>query len=309
MKTSTKLQNFKYAHLEFDLNKILFAPDDKGVIQYEQWKSIPDYEGSYEVSSFGRIKSFKKVNTIILKILTNKDGYTTAKLVKDKKKKTFRVHQLVVLAFFVEKPKGNKIVIDHKNGVRNQNYIWNLQVISQRLNSSKDQKGRASKYVGVGFYKRTGKWTSRIRLGKKELFLGYFDSELEASKRYQEALAEIKEKGSYEVDRKPPSSKYKGVHRSGNRFMAVLGETYLGTFETELEAYQYKLKQEERKKNGLEIETIKAVGGNYIKSRKNKFKGIYKRGKKWVLQINGKYIGTYETQKLALQKKNEILNN
>jgi len=45
-----------------------------------------------------------------------------------------------------------------------------------------------SKYVGVSFSKRGGRWVAQISFNKKKKHLGYFDTELEASNVYQKEL-------------------------------------------------------------------------------------------------------------------------
>ena len=79
----------------------------------------------------------------------------------------------------------NKIV-DHINGNKLDNRKSNLRICTQRQNawnSIKKELGVSSKYKGVHFYKRTGKWQSSIQAGKR-LHLGFFDTEKEAAKAY-----------------------------------------------------------------------------------------------------------------------------
>lgn len=85
----------------------------------EVWRDIPNYEGFYQVSNFGRVKSVKRVvvrrngttNTCqekILKLNTNK-GYYYISLFKNGIGKTFGVHQLVLHAFVGVQEKGLEV--------------------------------------------------------------------------------------------------------------------------------------------------------------------------------------------------------
>ena len=69
----------------------------------EEWRDIKGYEGLYQVSNLGRIKSLKsnygRPRIKILKLKKRKDGYIEINLHKNGVIKTFRVHQLVARSF------------------------------------------------------------------------------------------------------------------------------------------------------------------------------------------------------------------
>ena len=69
----------------------------------EIWKDIPGYEGLYQVSNFGRVKSFKNKTEKILKLSICSHGYYVITIRTYKK---IRVHQLVAMAFLNHKPNG-----------------------------------------------------------------------------------------------------------------------------------------------------------------------------------------------------------
>lgn len=100
----------------------------------EVWRDIPNYEGFYQVSNFGRIKSVKRViirrngtkNTCqekVLKLNTNK-GYYYISLFKNGVSKTFGVHQLVLRAFVGVQDKG--IEVRHLDNNPFNNRLENL---------------------------------------------------------------------------------------------------------------------------------------------------------------------------------------
>lgn len=110
----------------------------------EVWKPIIGYEGLYEVSNKGRVKSLsRKVTggakgyfrlapeTIRKPFLTN--GYEKVDLWKDNKKKIFRVHRLVAQAF-IENP-NNYLEINHINGIKTDNRVENLEWCTAQQNT------------------------------------------------------------------------------------------------------------------------------------------------------------------------------
>jgi hypothetical protein len=164
--------------------------------QNEIWKDIPNYEGYYQVSNHGRVKSLSRFvknkyegltywKERILKP-TLSSGYYVIKLLKEQKK-IIKVHQLVAIAFLNHKPCGMLLVVDHINNIKTDNRLDNLQVITNRKNLSKDKNG-TSKYTGVSWSKRYNKWESNIYINGKNIFLGHFESEKEASIIYQKKL-------------------------------------------------------------------------------------------------------------------------
>jgi len=94
----------------------------------ELWKDVVDYEGLYQISSFGRVKSLKRKGCKedrILKPGDNDDGYFCVILCKDGKRKTCKIHRLVGTAFL--EPVDGCDTIDHKNRDRTDNRVENLR--------------------------------------------------------------------------------------------------------------------------------------------------------------------------------------
>jgi hypothetical protein len=154
----------------------------------EVWKSIPNYEGLYEVSSLGRVKSLY-INRCLNPYISAR--YYCVGLSKNGVQKNKRVHQLVAEMFLNHTPCGMKLVIDHINGNPLDNKVENLQLISQRQNISKMNGNFSSKYLGVSWDKNSNKWTAKININQKQYHLGLFNCELAASQAYQNKLKEI----------------------------------------------------------------------------------------------------------------------
>lgn len=105
----------------------------------EEWKSIPGYEGLYEISNHGRVKSYqycKKQGTHerILKPVQQQTGYYFVNLFKDRKMKTIAVHRLVA-ENFISNP-DNLPVVNHKDETRTNNYVENLEWCTHAYNLS-----------------------------------------------------------------------------------------------------------------------------------------------------------------------------
>lgn len=171
----------------------------------EIWKDIPGFEGYYQASNLGRIKSLarswvggygaiRSKPETELKSSPNSSGYLQVVLSKNGKPKTIKVHQLVAMAFLGHQRCGYEIIVDHKNNNHLDNRVENLQLITVRENVSKDNFRRklSSRYIGVYWYKAYKKWKSCIRVNGKYKHLGYFDNEYDAHLAYQGKLKEIK---------------------------------------------------------------------------------------------------------------------
>ena len=170
-------------------------------MEKELWKDIPNYEGLYQVSNLGNIKSLPKYSyrecgkvhcfykeKILVKSI-NIHGYIWIALYKNRHRKIYKLHQLVAMAFLNHKPDGTqKIVVDHINDIKSDNRLQNIQLITQRENAFKTQGKGSSKHKGVSLCKRTNKFVSQIRINGKQTFLGRFNNEEEAHQSYQNKL-------------------------------------------------------------------------------------------------------------------------
>jgi hypothetical protein len=155
----------------------------------EEWRLIQGFDG-YQVSNLGRLKSFKKSGEKILKTRINNNGYLVS-TIYNKKILVQSIHQLVAMAFLGHKPCGFNLVVDHINNNKLDNRVENLQIITQRKNSSKDVKKLSSKYVGITYHKKACKWQSRILINKIRVNLGFYNTQEEASQVYQNKLKEL----------------------------------------------------------------------------------------------------------------------
>ena len=98
----------------------------------EHWKPIAGYEGLYEVSDLGRVKSLWHGKEMILKPHNSGSGYLKVTLCKDGNTKQLFVHRIVAKAF-IQNP-NNLATINHKDEVKTNNVASNLEWMSQADN-------------------------------------------------------------------------------------------------------------------------------------------------------------------------------
>lgn len=229
----------------------------------EIWKNIPGYEGYYQASDLGRVRSLDR--TVIYKdgrkrfykgkVLspTMTKGYKQAALMMKGRHKSFRISQLVAMAFLGHEPDGLKLVIDHIDGNKLDDRVENLRIVTNRANAStcfRTNNGTfSSEYLGAHWHINSLKWNSSIYYDGIYVYLGSFDNEADASDAYQKALSKIKNDSFNPNDYKPKYlSKYKGVDldKRINKWMARItikgSRKYLGSFKTEKEAYEARQK-------------------------------------------------------------------
>ena len=151
----------------------------------EVWKDIIDYEGLYQVSTFGNIKSFKWNKTKILKTSRGK-GYNTVILRKDNINKSYRISRLVGIAF-IDNPEG-KLYIDHIDGNSMNDNIINLRWVS----ASENNCNRSSSALHLrGVEPRCGKFRASITHNRHTISLGTYNTPEEAHNAYREKFIEL----------------------------------------------------------------------------------------------------------------------
>ena len=105
-------------------------------IKKEVWKDVEGYEGFYQISNLGRVKSLKQKSFSrekIMKIIVNpKFGYAQLNFRVDNKIKCFKIHRLVAIAF-IPNPE-NKPDVNHIDGNKLNNCVTNLEWCSKSEN-------------------------------------------------------------------------------------------------------------------------------------------------------------------------------
>jgi hypothetical protein len=235
------------------------------------WKDIPSYEGYYQVSNDGQVRSLDRImlwrgkdrfvkGKMLSLAKSDSQQYLTVALCKNAECKQFRVHTLVAMAFLGHKPRGYIMTVDHIDRNKLNNRVENLRVVPHRENTHNRENGKSSQLLGVYWCNTDKTWVSKIKIDGKPHVIGYFKSEEAASEAYKDVWGRYKETRilDYSMYKKPITSKYKGVHYDKrdkkwlSRFdISKHKKVLIGSFYSEIEA-----------KNAYEdvVETYKRTG-------------------------------------------------
>ena len=220
----------------------------------EVWKNIPGYEGYYQASDLGRVRSLDR--TVIYK--DGRKRFYKGKLIKGRISKGYKYtnvsinnvgrnllfSQLVAMAFLGHEPNGHTLVIDHIDGDKSDNRLENLRIVTQRENVStcfrSNKESFTSNYAGVSWDVNTSKWKANIHNEGVNVRLGSFDDEINASSAYEDALDDI----AYGVfNPETYKRKCKGIdfNKTSGKWRARIRinkkRKHIGYFQTEKEAY------------------------------------------------------------------------
>lgn len=131
----------------------------------ELWRNIDGYKGMYQVSSLGRVRSYKSKKEWILKPGKNNSGYLYVNLCQDGKYKSMSVHRLVA-TYFLGK---SSLVVNHKDGDKLNNILGNLEWISDSDNRKHaKENGLLASGERNGMHKLTRQEVELIRTKYKE---------------------------------------------------------------------------------------------------------------------------------------------
>jgi hypothetical protein len=123
----------------------------------EIWKDVVGYEGYYQVSNFGRIKSVDRIKHYsnrkasflkgrVMSSSKNACGYERLDIRKDNVKKQFLLHRLIAEAFIPNTD--NKPEVNHINGIKDDNRVCNLEWVTH------DENMKHAYNMGVGTARR-----------------------------------------------------------------------------------------------------------------------------------------------------------
>lgn len=156
----------------------------------EKWADIKGYEGSYQVSNLGGVRSLNKITKtkkgerfykgkLLKPFIDKKTKYTIYGLSLNGEVTNMRAHVLVAIGFLNHVPSKFNKVVDHIDGNPMNNSLFNLQIISHRENISKS-KSNNLEYTGICYHIRHEKYICNIMVNKKMIHLGYFNDKEQA---------------------------------------------------------------------------------------------------------------------------------
>jgi len=163
----------------------------------ELWKDIKDFEGFYQISNLGIIKSLSRtantyygsrhVRERVLKQNPDKDGYLTVCFSKNNKIKKIKIHRLVA-TYFVDNP--NKLPqVDHIDENKTNNADSNLRWVVNLQNTNNYHSKNGTKKYGI--HLSSGRWRSRIKKDGKSISLGFFTDKEEAYQAFYDKYLEL----------------------------------------------------------------------------------------------------------------------
>jgi hypothetical protein len=137
------------------------------VVNAEIWKDIPGWEGVYQISNMGRIKSFKQTSNGKILSLVNRNGdYFSVVLQRvGKKRQSVRVHRLVAEAF-IPNP-DNLPEVNHIDGNKQNNRAENLEWCSRSHNVIHSIGMHPEQLRGMIFYNKSIRPRSVVQISKK----------------------------------------------------------------------------------------------------------------------------------------------
>lgn len=149
----------------------------------EIWKDIKGYEGIYQISNHGNVKSFipwRGTDTRILKTTNNGHGYLSVGLKKNNKPKIFYVHRLVAQAFIENSL--NKPEVNHKYGTKGNNYSSNLEWCT--LNENRKHAVETGLVKHKGESNQMSKFSEKVILSLRKEFANGCITRKELSEKY-----------------------------------------------------------------------------------------------------------------------------
>ena len=136
-------------------------------MKIERWRTVPGFEGKYEVSDFGRVRSLSYkggTKTMILSLARTRDGYLRARLNKNSKTYHRLVSRLVYEAFVGPIPEGMQV--NHINEDKTDNRLENLNLMTPKENNNwgtHNERMKKALSRPVSQYDRDGKLIKRYK--------------------------------------------------------------------------------------------------------------------------------------------------
>lgn len=147
----------------------------------EEWRWIGGFEGIYQISNKGRLKSFHREKTgYILSNINSKGDYLSVILRDKEREKHTRIHRLVAETFIGDIPTGYHV--HHKDGNKQNNDVDNLEILSIKDHARETHEMHPHNYDGMNYYNKVIR-PKRIRQYTKDgEFIAEYTNGNDASK-------------------------------------------------------------------------------------------------------------------------------
>lgn len=185
--------------------------DDRMNRAEEYWKDIVGYEGLYQVSNFGRVKSLERKSHRLINggvvtypekiktLETVRSGYKRVNLYRDGKLKKYLVHRLVAFTF-LGKPAHDEMQVNHKNGITSDNNVENLEWVTIRENANHKSTVLNKKPRGVYKAGKNG-WSAQIVVNQRKTTIGTFKNKSCAYKAFYEKYLELRGTPAWDLNK------------------------------------------------------------------------------------------------------------
>ena len=187
----------------------------------EIWKDVKGYEGYYQISNYGRLKSFKidSINGKVLKLTNNRGDYFSVILQgKGKKSRSTRIHRLVAEAFI---PNPSCLPqVNHKDGNKQNNHVSNLEWCTERENICHAIKMHPEQLNGMINYNKFIRPRKIVQMDLNRNVIAIFENATIASKQTKVCGRNILQCASLEDKR----------HTAGGFIWRFEGEEHIKTY-------------------------------------------------------------------------------
>lgn len=173
-------------------------------VENEIWKDVPNYEGFYKASNYGRIISLGRVikystgksipiKEKMLSFKSKSSIYYSLVFTKSNQKKQYKLHQVIAMTFLGHKPNKFGVTVNHINGNKKDNRLCNLELLSNRENTADgfSRLPKSSKYAGVYWNNRDLIFKTNLTINNRTVYLGSYKNEDLAGLVYVNAVKNL----------------------------------------------------------------------------------------------------------------------